>query len=320
MVASEQYPAHKAGYFVYLYQLISLAVQAHRSKCASILHPYFISMMKVAIQGIQGSFHDIAAHQYFSGQDIELICCSTFEEVFAQMKEDDSCVGLMAIENTIAGSLLHNYDLLRESGLTVVGEHKLHIEHSLLALPEDNLDDIHEVNSHPVALMQCRNYLAAHPHIKIVETEDTAGSAADIARLGLRGHAAICHAGAASLYGLKVLDLAIEDNKHNYTRFLVMADTWNADRLRDTRASNKASIVFTLPHEEGSLSQVLSIFSFYKINLTKIQSLPIIGREWQYLFYVDVSYEDFLRYRQSIDAVRPLTKQLHILGEYRAFA
>ena len=273
-------------------------------------------MKKIAIQGIKGSFHDIAAHQYFNNDDVELICCNTFEEIFQQMRDDYSRLGLMAIENTIAGSLLHNYELLRESGMTIIGEHKLHIEHSIMCLPEDDWSTITEVNSHPVALMQCRDFLSSHPEFKVVEAEDTAGAAEMISRKHLRGHAAICHAGAAPLYGLKVLEQGIEDNKHNFTRFLLMCDPWSADKMRDLHHTNKSSIVFTLTHEEGSLSQVLSIFSFYKINLTKIQSLPIIGREWEYMFYVDVSYDDYVRYRQSIDAVRPLLRELKVLGEY----
>lgn len=275
-------------------------------------------MKKIAIQGIKGSFHDIAAHQYFNNDDVELICCNTFEEIFQQMRDDYSRLGLMAIENTIAGSLLHNYELLRESGMTIIGEHKLHIEHSIMCLPEDDWSTITEVNSHPVALMQCRDFLSSHPEFKVVEAEDTAGAAEMISRKHLRGHAAICHAGAAPLYGLKVLEQGIEDNKHNFTRFLLMCDPWSADKMRDLNHTNKSSIVFTLTHEEGSLSQVLSIFSFYKINLTKIQSLPIIGREWEYMFYVDVSYDDYVRYRQSIEAVRPLLRELKILGEYNA--
>lgn len=275
-------------------------------------------MKKIAIQGIKGSFHDIAAHQYFNNDDVELICCNTFEEIFQQMRDDYSQLGLMAIENTIAGSLLHNYELLRESGMTIIGEHKLHIEHSIMCLPEDDWSTITEVNSHPVALMQCRDFLSSHPEFKVVEAEDTAGAAEMISRKHLRGHAAICHAGAAPLYGLKVLEQGIEDNKHNFTRFLLMCDPWSADKMRDLHHTNKSSIVFTLTHEEGSLSQVLSIFSFYKINLTKIQSLPIIGREWEYMFYVDVSYDDYVRYRQSIEAVRPLLRELKILGEYNA--
>ena len=275
-------------------------------------------MKKIAIQGIKGSFHDIAAHQYFNNDDVELICCNTFEEIFQQMRDDYSRLGLMAIENTIAGSLLHNYELLRESGMTIIDEYKLHIEHSIMCLPEDDWSTITEVNSHPVALMQCRDFLSSHPEFKVVEAEDTAGAAEMISRKHLRGHAAICHAGAAPLYGLKVLEQGIEDNKHNFTRFLLMCDPWSADKMRDLHHTNKSSIVFTITHEEGSLSQVLSIFSFYKINLTKIQSLPIIGREWEYMFYVDVSYDDYVRYRQSIEAVRPLLRELKILVEYNA--
>lgn len=273
--------------------------------------------MQIAIQGIVGSFHDIAAHQYFKDQNIELICCDTFDDIFKAMRDNDGCLGLMAIENTIAGSLLQNYELLRENHTTIIGEHKLHIEHSIMCLPEDDWDTLTEVNSHPVALMQCRTYLKQHANLKVVEAEDTAGSAEMISRNGLRGHAAICHADAAPLYGMKVLENSIEDNKHNFTRFLVLADSWTADKYRNLPQTNKSSIVFALPHEEGSLSKILTILSFYRINLTKIQSLPIIGREWEYLFYVDVSYDDYIRYRQSIDAVRPLCKELRILGEYK---
>ncbi|MCR5312245.1 MAG: prephenate dehydratase [Bacteroidaceae bacterium] len=274
-------------------------------------------MRKIAIQGEIGSFHDVATHRYFEGEDISLICCNTFEEVFKEMKKDSSVLALVAIENTIAGSLLHNYELLRESGMQIVGEHKLRISHSIMCLPDEDWKDIKEVNSHPVALMQCRDFLHSHPEMKIVESDDTAGSAKMISEQQLHGHAAICSKFAAPLYGMKVLEEGIETNKHNFTRFLVLSDPWQADALSNPRKSNKASIVFTLQHNEGSLSQVLSIFSFYNINLTKIQSLPIIGREWEYMFYVDVTYDDYTRYRQSIDATRPLTKQFKILGEYR---
>lgn len=273
-------------------------------------------MKRIAIQGVPGSYHDIAAHQFFENEEIELICCSTFEEIFAQIKEDSNVIGMLAIENTIAGSLLHNYDLLRQSGTTIVGEHKLRIKHSFVCLPEDDMDTITEVNSHPVALAQCREFLQQLPKVKIVETDDTAASAQAIKEENLRGHAAICSHYAADLYNMKVLQEGIETNKHNFTRFLIITDPWKADNLRQSSQSNKANIVFSLPHTEGSLSQVLSIFSFYNINLTKIQSLPIIGREWEYMFYVDVIYNDYLRYKQSIDAVRPLLKELKILGEY----
>ena len=166
--------------------------------------------------------------------------------------------------------------------------------------------------------MQGRECLNQHPQLKVVEGEDTARSAEIIKNENLKGHAAICSKAAAERYGMKVLQEGIETNKHNFTRFLVVADPWQVDELRQhhANATNKASIVFTLPHTEGSLSQVLSILSFYNINLTKIQSLPIIGREWEYQFYVDVAFNDYLRYKQSIAAITPLTKELKILGEY----
>ena len=273
-------------------------------------------MKRIAIQGIKGSFHDIASHRFFENEDVELICCESFEKLFDAMKADHEVIGLAAIENTIAGSLLHNYELLRDSGATIIGEHKLRIKHSCVCLPEDDWDTLTEINSHPVALAQCQQFLKRHPNLKVVEADDTAKSAEVIKKGNMRGHAAICSQYAAELYGMKVLEEGIETNKHNFTRFLIVADPWIADDLRERSKMNKANIVFSLPHNEGSLSQVLSIFSFYKINLTKIQSLPIIGREWEYLFYVDVIFNDYLRFRQSIDAVSPLTKELKVLGEY----
>ncbi len=275
-------------------------------------------MKRIAIQGLIGSFHDIAAHQFFDGEQVQLICCATFEEVFENIKRDPTVIGMLAIENTIAGSLLHNYELLREADITVVGEHKLHISHCICCLPEDSWETVQEVHSHPVALMQCRGFLANHPELKAVESEDTAGSAKYIAELQCRGWAAICSAEAAKLYGMKILEDHIEDNKHNFTRFLVTCHPQKADFLRPLQDTDKSSLVFALPHEEGSLSQVLSILSFYRINLTKIQSLPIIGHEWEYLFYVDVTYDTLTRYRQSIDAIMPLTRELKILGEYKS--
>lgn len=245
-----------------------------------------------------------------------MICCATFEEVFENIKQDPTIIGMMAIENTIAGSLLHNYELLRDSGTSVVGEHKLHISHRICCMPDDDWNTVTEIHSHPVALMQCRGFLSRHPEMKAVENEDTAGSAKEIFENRRHGHAAICSAAAAEMYGMKILENHIEDNKHNFTRFLVVCDPRKADFLRPIEKTDKSSLVFSLPHEEGSLSQVLSILSFYKINMTKIQSLPIIGREWEYMFYVDVTYDNLTRYRQSIDAITPLTKELKILGEY----
>ena len=274
-------------------------------------------MKTIAIQGLEGSFHDIAAHGYFAGEAIRLICCATFEQVFENIRRSPDTVGLVAIENTIAGSLLHNYELLRDSGTVVAGEYKLRISHCICCLPEDSWETVTEVHSHPVALMQCRGLLANRPELKAVEAEDTAGSAKFIAGNNCRGWAAICSRQAAEMYGMKVLEDHIEDNKHNFTRFLVVVTPGREDALRTHGEADKASLVFSLPHEEGSLSQVLSILSFYKINLTKIQSLPIIGHEWEYMFYVDVIYNSATRFRQCMDAIVPLTKELKILGEYR---
>ena len=279
-------------------------------------------MKKVAIQGLEGSYHDIATREFFKDEEIELICCNTFNEVFSAIASDSKTIALVAIENTIAGSLLHNYELLRDSGTVIVGEQKLRIAHCVCCLPDEDWQDLKEVHSHPVALAQCETFLQRHPELKAVQAEDTALSAKDIKEKQLHGHAAICSTRAAKMYGMRILQENVETNKHNFTRFLVVADRWRADELKAEGIGhhvNKSNIVFSLPHQEGSLSQILSIFTFYRINLTKIQSLPIIGREWEYMFYVDVTFDDYTRFRQSIDAVRPLTKELSILGEYKAF-
>jgi len=276
-------------------------------------------MKTVAIQGIKGSYHDIAARMFFEENyktEIEIFPCKHFKDVILTVRKDPNIIGIMAIENTIAGSLLQNYELIRESDLVVIGEQKLHISHSLAVLPEDTVETVIEVNSHPIALMQCAEFLNTLPQIKIVEGEDTALSAKNIAENKWRGHAAICSRYAAELYGLKVLKEGIETNKRNFTRFLLLANRWLAEELVKDTDVNKTSVVFTLPHTEGSLSKVLTILSFYDINLTKIQSLPILGREWEYLFYVDLTFKNLLKYKQGLDAIRPLTKELRILGEY----
>lgn len=277
-------------------------------------------MKTVAIQGVKGAYHEIAAREYFRENgvgDIDILPCNHFKDIIAALKKDPGLIGMMAIENTIAGSLLQNHELIRESDLVVVGEKKIRISHCIAALPDDTIDSIVEVNSHPIALMQCGEYLSKLPKVKVVEGEDTALSARKIAEEQLKGHAAICSKYAAELYGLKILDEGIETNKRNFTRFLLLADRWLSEELIDSSAVNKTSIVFTLPHTEGSLSKVLTILSFYDVNLTKIQSLPIIGREWEYLFYVDFTFNNMLKYKQGLEAVRPLTKDFKILGEYK---
>ncbi|MDE7385977.1 MAG: prephenate dehydratase [Muribaculaceae bacterium] len=274
-------------------------------------------MKRVAIQGIAGCFHDAAAREYFAGEEIAIVECDTFNDLFDTLDTDASMLGIVAIENTIAGSLLPNHELLRRSNLTVVGETKMRISHVLCALPGETLDSITEVNSHPMALMQCDNFLRRHQGFNIVEKNDTAGSARDIKENNLRHRAAVCGSYAAALYGLDVLAEGIETNKRNFTRFLIVADPLVANDLKPRpELINKSSVEFTLPHSHGALAKVLTILSFYDINLSKIQSLPIVGREWEYRFYVDFTFDSYVRYSKAIDAARPLMNDFKILGEY----
>ncbi|MGN0232247.1 MAG: prephenate dehydratase [Muribaculaceae bacterium] len=277
-------------------------------------------MKRVTIQGIHGCYHDAAARNFFKDEEIETIPCETFPEMFNTLRNDASLYGIVAIENTIAGSILPNHELLRQSNLQIIGEYKMHISHVLAALPGDTFETITEVNSHPMALMQCEQFLQRHPHIKMVEKFDTAGSAREIAEKHLAHHAAICGKYAAELYGLNILAEDIQTIKRNFTRFLIVADPATAsDGVSSRPQRNKASIVFTLPHTQGSLSKVLTIFTFYDINLSKIQSLPILGREWEYRFYINLTFSDYMRFKQSIDAVKPLINDFKILGEYDEF-
>lgn len=277
-------------------------------------------MKRVTIQGIHGCYHDAAARNFFKDEEIETIPCETFPEMFNTLRNDASLYGIVAIENTIAGSILPNHELLRQSNLQIIGEYKMHISHVLAALPGDTLESITEVNSHPMALMQCEQFLQRHPHIKMVEKFDTAGSAREISEKHLAHHAAICGKYAAELYGLNILAEDIQTIKRNFTRFLIIADPATASDGASSRPQrNKASIVFTLPHTQGSLSKVLTIFTFYDINLSKIQSLPILGREWEYRFYINLTFSDYMRFKQSIDAVKPLINDFKILGEYDEF-
>ena len=276
---------------------------------------------KVAIQGIGGCNHYIAAKLFFKNDNIQTIDCDTFKELAGHVVKDPSVLGIMAIENTIAGSLLQNYKILKENKLVIVGEYKLRITHALVAMPGVEVGDIKEINTHPMAFMQCEEFLNTLPNVKLVEKEDTAGSAKWIKENNLRDHAAICPAGAAELYGMNVLADGIETNKRNFTRFLILANKDVAPEILrelcvEQEDINKSSMVFTLPHTSGSLSKVLAVLSFYDMNLSMIQSMPIVGEEWRYQFYVNLLFTDYKRYRQAIDAILPLTKDFEILGEY----
>ncbi|MDR1484580.1 MAG: prephenate dehydratase [Planctomycetaceae bacterium] len=273
-------------------------------------------VQRVAIQGINGSYHGIAAHNFFDVCSVvELVGCNTFRDVIGAVKGSSEVAGVIAIENTIAGSLLNNHELIRSSGLTVVGEYRLRISHCLAVLPGVVLSDVEEINSHPIALMQCESFLEKLPSVRIVERDDTATSARFISQNKLRNHAAICGSDAAKIYGLQVIAEAIESNAHNFTRFLIIMQHKLAESFQ--REKNKASLVFSTHHSVGSLSQILTVLSFYGMNLTKIQSFPLIGAEWEYLFYVDLTFDDYVRYQRALDAVLPLAGNLKILGEYQ---
>ncbi len=272
---------------------------------------------RVTIQGVAGCYHDAAARQYFAGEEIETIECDSFPVLMEKLSLDASLLGIMAIENTIAGALLQNHELLRMGHSLIIGEYKMRISHSLAALPGQTIEQLTEVNSHPMALRQCEQFLAQYPAMKRIEKFDTAGAAREIATQNLVGHAAVCGEYAAKLYGLNVLASGIETNKRNFTRFLILADPLIAADLKPSEKQiDKSSVVFTLPHTNGALSKVLTILSFYDMNLSKIQSMPIIGREWEYRFYADLTFDSYVRYRQAIEAVRPLTNELRVLGEY----
>ncbi|SMO81456.1 prephenate dehydratase [Saccharicrinis carchari] len=273
---------------------------------------------KAAIQGGGGSNHEIAAKAYFNTEDIEMVECNTFEEIFSTLKKDSSVYGIIAIENTLVGSILQNYTLLKDSGLVIIGEYKLRIKHQLLALPGQSIEDITEVHSHPMALAQCAEFFKQYPHIKMISRDDTALSGKWIRDNQLKGMAAIAPQLAAEKYDLEIIAKDIETNKRNFTRFLIISDKGKieVEELLVANKVNKSSLVFSLPHSEGSLSKVLSVLAFYNINLSKIQSLPIVGHEWEYMFYIDLVFDDYNRYLQSLDAIRPLTKNLKNLGEY----
>lgn len=267
---------------------------------------------KVAIQGVEGSFHEEAVRSFYA--DFQIIPCHTFEQIYKEMENGRADAAVMAIENTTSGGLIPNYELLRKYGRKIKGEVYLSISQNLMALPGQRIEDIKEVRTHFMAINQTLDFFSQYPHIELKESENTATSAAEIAEKGLKGVAAVASRCAAERYGLEILAEGIETYKQNFTRFLILDDAITVPR----REINKASLCFTLPHKPGSLAQVLTILSFYDMNLTRIQSLPIPGQEWQYFFYADIKFATYGRYRQALRAVRPLMEGLNILGEYKS--
>ena len=274
-------------------------------------------MKKVAIQGVKGCFHEQAARLFYEQSEgvVPDICeCSTFDGLYGSVEAGDADAAVMAIENTVSGGLLPNFELLRRYDRKIKGEVFLRIQQNLMALPGQTIEDIKEVRTHYMAINQTREFFKNYPWIRLVESEDTAKSAAEVAAEGLMGVGAVASTLAAELYGLEILAESIETYKQNFTRFLVLDDSIQVDKSK----VNKSSMCFTLSHTPGSLAHVLTILSFYGMNLTRIQSLPIPGQEWQYFFYVDIKFQDYLRYEQALAAVRPLMEDLNILGEYVA--
>ena len=272
---------------------------------------------RIAIQGVKGCFHEQAARLFYEehGHVVpDIVECLTFDGLYKAVGAGEADAAVMAIENTVSGGLLPNFELLRRYDRKIKGEVFLRIQQNLMALPGQKIEDIREVRTHYMAINQTREFFKDYPWIRLVESEDTAKSAADVAEGKLMGVGAVASALAAELYGLDILAESIETYKQNFTRFLILDDSLEVDREK----VNKSSMCFTLPHTPGSLAHVLTILSFYGLNLTRIQSLPIPGQEWQYFFYVDIKFDDYLRYEQALAAVRPLMEDLDILGEYIA--
>ena len=279
---------------------------------------FFSDMMKsVAIQGVKGCFHEQAARMFYDQHGLsvtDIVECLTFDGLYKSLDSGKADAAVMAIENTVSGGLLPNFELLRKYDRKIKGEVFLRIQQNLMALPGQRIEDIKEVRTHYMAINQTRTFFKDYPWIRLVESEDTAKSAADVANEGLMGVGAVASVLAAELYGLDILAESIETYKQNFTRFLIFDDALEVDKSQ----VNKVSLCFTLSHTPGSLAHVLTILSFYGMNLTRIQSLPILGQEWQYFFYVDIKFDDYVRYGQALAAVRPLMEDLDVLGEYVA--
>ena len=266
----------------------------------------------VAIQGIKGSFHHAVAQSYY-GEGLSLLECETFDASVKALLENAADQAVMAIENSIAGSIIPNYALIDQNDLQIVGEYSLSIHHNLMALPGQTLTDLKEVYSHPMALLQCKDFFKAHPHIRLVEAEDTADEARRIAENAISGIAAIASEQAAALYGLSILAPSIQTIKNNITRFVIVQ---KKGILVDQKNINKAALKFTLDHQRGSLAAVLNVMSDCQLNLTKIQSLPVIETPGKYAFFVDVTFDEFEFYDKARKLITIMASQFKILGEY----
>ena len=268
---------------------------------------------KIAIQGFEGSFHQSAALKYY-GKEVEVICCSTFREVVKAAGDGSiSDGGLMAIENSIAGSILPNYNLLQKSKLKIVGEIYLQVNQHLLVNPGVSLDDIKEVHSHPMALLQCSDYLEKY-NWKLIETEDTALSARHIHQHKSKHIAGIAGELAAELFQLDMIAPNIHTQKNNYTRFWVLEKEENDGNIE---GANKASIIFETDHTKGSLAKVLTTIAEGFVNLSKLQSMPIPGSDWKYAFHADCEFVDIEQLNAVLENIKPFTANIKVYGIYK---
>lgn len=268
---------------------------------------------KIAIQGFEASFHEITAIQFF-GNEIETVECASFPKLFDVMEKGEADFAICAIENSLAGSILPNYAHLRNSNLEIVGEVYLRIEMNLMALPNQTIEQIEEIHSHPMALLQCHGFFENYPNIQLVESNDTALSAKEIKENHIKHRAAVASKRAAELFDLEIIAADIHDNKRNFTRFLVLSKPSTINHRPSI--INKSSVSFRAHHTAGSLAKVLTSIGNHNINLTKIQSLPVVGEEWQYYMYADLEFDNVNEYKKMLTEIEPLTKELKILGEY----
>ncbi|MFD2145723.1 prephenate dehydratase [Mucilaginibacter antarcticus] len=269
---------------------------------------------RVAIQGIRASFHEEAAFKYF-GDKIQTIECNSFKRTFDALEAGEADYVVMAIENSIAGSILPNYSLLLNYNFPVIGEVYLPIQLHLMALPGVSFDQIKYVTSHPIAIRQCIDFFDEYPHLKVVESSDTAACAKRIHDEKLTDTVAVANSLAAKLYGLNILERRIESNKKNFTRFLILTTHENATK----QPSNKASLCFQVSNQVGALAKVLNIFANQGVNMSKIQSMPVLGKRNEYNFYVDVEWEETKQYDSAVKQILKYTHNFNILGEYKRY-
>lgn len=275
---------------------------------------FFLNMItSVAIQGVKGSFHDIVAQEYFADK-VSILECLTFDEAISSIMALKTDAVIMALENSIAGSILPNYALIDNNNLHVVGEHYLDIQHNLMALKGQTIEDIKEICSHPMALLQCKEFFKKYPHIKLVEDKDTAEVARRIQEKQLKGIAAIASSYAAELFDLEILAESIQTVRHNETRFVIVKRTNHEVKEEEI---NKASVKFSVDHKRGSLAAVLNVLSDCRMNLTKIQSLPIIETPWKYAFFVDITFTDYEEYKKAKSILSIMSLDFKVLGEYK---